>query len=48
MLGSGSTIKVVQERVGHSDIQTTMNVYATVSKQVKEKTAEEFARYVNF
>jgi integrase len=36
------------ERLGHSDIQTTMNIYAKVTKHAKEKTAEEFAQYVNF
>ncbi|WP_035053451.1 tyrosine-type recombinase/integrase [Carnobacterium pleistocenium] len=45
---AGATIKEVQDRLGHSDIHTTMNIYAHVSKKAKENTAEKFANYVNF
>ena len=45
---SGASLKEVQDRLGHSDIQTTMNIYAHVTEKAKEKTAENFARYVNF
>lgn len=45
---AGATIKEVQDRLGHSDIKTTMNIYAHVTKNVKEQTAEKFAKYVNF
>lgn len=45
---AGASIKEVQDRLGHSDIQTTMNIYAHVSKKAKENTAEKFANYVNF
>lgn len=34
---SGASIKEVQDRLGHSDIQTTMNIYAHVTKDTKEK-----------
>lgn len=43
---AGATIKEVQDRLGHSDIQTTMNIYAHVSKDKKEQTANLFANYV--
>lgn len=33
---AGATIPEVQDRLGHSDIQTTMNIYALVSKIAKE------------
>lgn len=45
---AGATIKEVQDRLGHSDVQTTMNIYAHVSKKAKENTADKFAKYVNF
>src|SRR5699024_1331328 len=45
---AGATLKEVQDRLGHSDIQTTMNIYAHVTEKAKEKTAEKFANYVNF
>lgn len=43
---SGATIKEVQDRLGHSDVQTTMNIYAHVTQDNKEKTAKLFANYV--
>lgn len=45
---AGATIKEVQDRLGHSDVQTTMNIYAHVSEKAKENTADKFANYVNF
>lgn len=45
---SGASLKDVQTRLGHTDIKTTMNVYAHVSKEQEEKTAEKFANFVNF
>lgn len=42
-----ASIKVVQERLGHSDIQTTMNIYAHVTQKKKEETADNFATYIN-
>lgn len=40
------TIQDVQERLGHSDIQTTMNIYNHVTEKAKEKTALTFAKYM--
>lgn len=45
---SGAPIEVVKERLGHSDIATTMNIYTHVTKASVEKTADQFAAYVNF
>ena len=44
---ANASIKEVQERLGHSDIQTTMNIYAHVTEKKKEETAEKFANYLN-
>ncbi|WP_423252781.1 tyrosine-type recombinase/integrase [Melissococcus plutonius] len=43
---SGATMKEVQDRLGHSDVKTTMNIYAHVTKDYKEKTAKVFAAYI--
>ena len=48
LLESDVSIKEIQDRIGHSDIQTTMNTYAHVTEKAKEKAAEKFAAYVNF
>ncbi|MGM0124721.1 hypothetical protein IGI37_002115 [Enterococcus sp. AZ194] len=45
---AGATIKDVQARLGHSDIQTTMDVYTHVSKHAKEQLATKFNNYVDF
>lgn len=31
----GATIKEVQDRLGYGDVQTTMNIYAHVTKKMK-------------
>lgn len=43
---AGASIKEVQERLGHSDVKTTMNIYTHVSKQIKVETANKFADYI--
>ena len=45
---AGVPIQEVKERLGHSDIQTTMNIYTHVTAKAKEKSAEKFAVYVGF
>ncbi|MGE7366432.1 tyrosine-type recombinase/integrase [Desemzia incerta] len=45
---AGATIKEVQDRLGHSDVKTTMNIYAHVSKKSKDNTAAKFADHVGF
>lgn len=45
---AGLSIQDVRSRLGHSDIQTTMNIYAHVTKKQKDTSAEKFARYLNF
>ena len=43
---AGASLKQVQERLGHANIKTTMNVYAHVTKEAKEETALLFADYM--
>ena len=45
---SGATIKEVQERLGHENIQTTMDIYAHVTQKAKDKVADKFASYIGF
>lgn len=45
---SGANFKEVQERLGHTDISMTMNIYTHVTQKAQEETAQKFANYVNF
>ncbi|TPG71618.1 hypothetical protein EEL31_19590 [Brevibacillus laterosporus] len=38
-------MKEVQERLGHTDIKMTMNIYTHVSKSVKEQTSNKFLHF---
>lgn len=38
-------IKVIQEALGHSDIQTTLDIYADVTKKLKQ---EQFVQFDDF
>lgn len=44
---AGATIKEVQDRLGHSDVKTTMNIYAHVTKKAKEAAIQKFESYLN-
>ncbi|MEW4226255.1 hypothetical protein [Rossellomorea marisflavi] len=48
MFAAGASIKDVQVRLGHSDVQTTMDIYTNVTDEAKEKTAEMFQQYMDF
>ncbi|MBH9968150.1 site-specific integrase [[Bacillus] enclensis] len=48
LFAAGASIKDVQVRLGHSDVQTTMDIYTHVTDEAKEKTAEMFQQYMNF
>lgn len=37
MVETGTNMKAMQEILGHSDISTTMNIYAEATKELKEK-----------
>ena len=42
LLSNGASMKEVQDRLGHSKITTTMDVYAHTTKQTRKKTADLF------
>ena len=45
---AGASIKEVQERLGHSSYEVTLNIYTHVTPERKEETADKFAQYVGF
>ncbi|EOS7930339.1 tyrosine-type recombinase/integrase [Enterococcus hirae] len=48
LIEMGASLKEVQFRLGHEDIQTTMNTYAHVSKLAKEQLADKFNKFIDF
>ena len=40
-------MKVIQDVLGHSDISTTMNIYADVTKELKQKEFGEFEKFIS-
>lgn len=48
MFEADATIKeVVQERLGHNNINTTLNIYTHVTKRAKGEAIQKFANYIN-
>jgi integrase len=45
-LEAGMSLKEVQDRLGHSSIKTTGDVYAHVTKNMKEKSVQLFEEYI--
>lgn len=43
---SGINIKVIQSVLGHADIQTTMNLYVTVTESLAKKEMADFSNYL--
>ena len=46
LFDAGVSMKDVKERLGHSDITTTMNIYTHVTKKKAKETAVDFANYM--
>ena len=47
LFASGMDLKQVQARLGHSNVQTTLNIYTHAIKDKQDKIGDEFARYIN-
>ena len=45
MCEAGVNVKVIQDALGHSDVSTTLNIYADVTKTLKQS---EFSRFEDF
>lgn len=45
---AGTSIKAVQDRLGHSNYQVTMDLYTHMTEKAKENVADIFAQHVNF
>ncbi|MDM5250105.1 site-specific integrase [Lysinibacillus sp. G4S2] len=43
---AGVSIKEVQDRLGHTDVKTTMNIYAHVSQQAKDEAINKLANFM--
>ena len=41
---AGVNIKVIQDALGHSDISTTLNIYADVTKELRKSEFENLDR----
>lgn len=46
LVESDINIKVIQEVLGHSDIQTTLNIYADVTKEMKQNQFEKLDDFI--
>ena len=42
------TLKQAQHRLGHSDLQTTMNIYTHITQKAIDDIGEKFSKYVDF
>lgn len=43
---AGTNIKVIQDMLGHADIETTMNIYVEATKELKKIEVERYAAYL--
>ncbi|OQQ90267.1 site-specific integrase [Ligilactobacillus salivarius] len=44
----GMAVKQLQAQLGHSDIQTTLNIYTSVTDEQRKETANQYTSFVNF
>ena len=43
---AGINIKVIQDMLGHADIETTMNIYVEATKNLKRIEVDRYAGYL--
>lgn len=48
LFAANVSLKEVQVRLGHANIQTTMNIYAHVTKEQNQEAVSKFANYMAF
>ena len=44
----GMAVKQLQAQLGHSDIQTTLNIYTSITDEQRKETASQYTSFVNF
>lgn len=42
LIETGVSIKEIQQRLGHTDINKTMNIYAHITANMEEKSSQQF------
>lgn len=45
---AGMTLKQAQHRLGHSDLQTTMNIYTHITQKAVDDIGDKFSNYIDF
>ncbi|WP_334330142.1 site-specific integrase [Companilactobacillus sp. HBUAS59699] len=48
LFAAGATIKEVQERLGHEDAETTLNIYTHVTQQQDEQAVQKLVNFLDF
>nr|WP_318617134.1 tyrosine-type recombinase/integrase [Sporosarcina sp. YIM B06819] len=43
LIEAGANVKEIQQRLGHGDVDTTMDIYAHMTKNIEEKTSHKFS-----
>lgn len=43
LIDAGVGVKEIQQHLGHTDINTTMNIYAHMTKNMEEKASQKFS-----
>jgi integrase len=44
LIEAGVGVKEIQQRLGHTDINTTMNIYAHMTANMEEKASHQFSK----
>jgi integrase len=44
LIEAGVGIKEIQQRLGHTEIKTTMNIYAHMTANMEEKASQQFGK----
>lgn len=47
LIEEGVNIKAVQDVLGHKDVETTLNIYADVTKELKQREFVELQKKMN-
>jgi len=46
LLQEGVDFKVIQERLGHSDINTTLNIYSHVTDEMQKSATDKISNLI--